>query len=168
MERKPMMRATRVLRVAVMAGAMALAAGCDLTELTLEERAKEELSFQRRRWETSDITSYRYLLQVDCDCGAAQERPVVIEVRNGQTVDVRYHDDGAPADRQLFARFDTVDDLFTLIDQALRSDGSSVAVLYEHRYSLGYPESVLLDYSEFVKGDELGFVMLDDLEILDD
>ena len=160
------MRATRLLRTAVLAGAMAMVTGCDLTELSFEDRQKEELTWQRRRWESADITSYRYLLEVECSCPAAAQRPVEIEVRNGQTVDVRYYDDETPADRQLFARFDTVEDLFTLIDQALRGDGS-VAVLYEERYALGYPESAILDYDEFQKGDELSFVMLTDLEILD-
>lgn len=141
-----------------------LAAGCDIVELDPEQEDRDEWVRQRVRWERAGVRDYTYLLAVSCFCGPEQTRTVEVVVRDGTPVSVTHYEDGTPASRALFARFDTVDELFDVIGDAFDRDADYVAALYETRDALGYPESVILDYSEFTADDELSFVVLD-LEI---
>lgn len=160
-------RTRGALRAAAVAALAVAPAGCDFLDGTgVGTIAERELRINRWRWESADVSSYRFVLQVECACTAGQQRPVEVEVRGGAAVSVTDYQTGAPADAAFFGRFDTVEEMFEVIEDALAQD-ADVAVLYESRYALGHPESVLIDYSEFRSGDELSFVVLTELEILD-
>jgi hypothetical protein len=158
------------MRPALLALLLALpAAACDWWDATgysFGELDARELSLARSRWAQADVRDYRYRLRVTCACDADLQRTVEIEVRGRSPVSVTYVSDGSPADPLLFRDFDTVDDLFEIIEGAIVQD-AWVAALYEDYYWLGYPESVIIDYDEFRTDDELEFLMPTDLEILD-
>ncbi|HEX5727433.1 MAG TPA: DUF6174 domain-containing protein [Longimicrobiaceae bacterium] len=155
----------RAAAAVVLAGV--LAAACEWEPWGIDETPEErEYHRARARWESAEVRSYRYWLSVECDCPAALQRRVEIEVEDGVPVSVRDDETGAPADRALFAPYDTVDELFRLIGDALARD-AVVGALYETRFALGYPESVQIDYDEFRRGEELSFVLPLELEILD-
>lgn len=165
------MRGRRILRWmcgAAAAGLVMATAACeDVLEQSMEDRMRRELEVNRSRWARSDIASYRYLLSVECACPPAALRAVEITVRDGVPVSARYHDDGTAADPALFAGYDTVEELFELIEDALDRRADSITALYETRYALGNPEAIDIDYDEFGSGDELTVLMLTELDILD-
>src|SRR5690606_34998299 len=45
-------------------------------------------------WESQDVNSYRYTLQVGCFCLVEMTRPVTIEVLNGEVASITYVDVG--------------------------------------------------------------------------
>ena len=158
------------MRTALLALLLALAASaCDWWDATgygYGELDARELSLARSRWAQADVRDYRYRLRVTCACDADLQRTVEIEVRGRRPVSITYVSDGSPADPLLFRDFDTVDDLFEIIEGAISQD-AYVAALYEDYYWLGYPESVIIDYDEFRLDDGVEFVMPTELEILE-
>ncbi len=143
-----------------------LLASCGLDELTLEDRRERELHRNRIRWAQADLHDYTFRLSVDCDCEPALRRDVIVVVRGDVPVSVTHADDGTAAPAGTFDRFDTVEDLFRRVQEAVDANAASIAVLYEGEagvssaYALGYPESAILDYSEFRHGEELEWVIL--------
>ena len=110
-------------------------------------------------WEAQGYDHYRYTLQVGCFCMTDVTRPVVIEVRDGAAVSITYADDGSPADPALFARYDAIDDLFTVIDEAASQNPARLDVTYAEE--TGVPLSVAIDISEQMADEELYLTVSD-------
>jgi hypothetical protein len=110
-------------------------------------------------WEAQGYDHYRYTLQVGCFCMTDVTRPVVIEVRDGAVASITYADDGAPADPALFARYDTIDDLFTVIAEAASQNPARLDVTYAAE--TGVPLSVVIDISEQMADEELYLTVSD-------
>ncbi|MDX1579136.1 MAG: DUF6174 domain-containing protein [Gemmatimonadota bacterium] len=132
----------------VMIGAAA-AAGCggtpfELTQATLEDH--------RARWLRAGIVDYRYEHVRRCECLAAITQPAVVEVRRGLVTSVVYAGTGEPAGATEQRFFPTVEDLFEVIDDAIRQRAASLVVSYHE--SLGYPTSISIDYDTQVADDE--------------
>jgi len=104
-------------------------------------------------WEAQDLVDYRYTLQVGCFCLTDMTRPVVIEVRDGAVASITYADDGSAADAALFERYDSIDDLFAVIDEAEVQDPARLDVTYDEE--TGVPLSVAIDISELMADEEL-------------
>jgi hypothetical protein len=104
-------------------------------------------------WESQEVNSYRYTLQVGCFCLVEATRPVNIEVVNGEVASITYVDDGTAADPQLFERYNSVDKLFAVIADAESQDPAKLDVTYDETY--GVPLSVDIDLSEMMADEEL-------------
>jgi hypothetical protein len=110
-------------------------------------------------WDSQDINSYQYTLQVSCFCLVEATRPVTIEVIDGQVASMTYADDGTAADPALFERYDSVDKLFAIINDAESQDPVRLDVTYDETY--GVPLSVNIDISEMIADEELYFTVSD-------
>lgn len=141
----------RPVRSVLLLPLLALAA-CSGSPLTPSET---DLRENRARWEARGITSYRYTLRVDCFCRAELVRPVVVAVRDGAPLSVAYEDTGEPADRKLFSRFDTVAELFAVLDDAFKEGAGWITAEYDPES--GYPRQVFIDYVGNVADEELGW-----------
>jgi uncharacterized protein DUF6174 len=129
----------------------ATTAGC----LTSPDDA-DELSRQRRRWNSQGITDYRVLSQLICFCISDATTPVVLHVLNRRLVSVSRADDLSPVPPSEWAfRYYTIDEMFDLIADAQAKGASEVRVSYDPM--LGYPTSVFLDMSSRVADDERQF-----------
>src|SRR5690349_14347598 len=94
--------------------AVFILSSCSLT-------ARPALARARDQWRAANIAHYRYSLRVACFCGFMERMPLTIEVRGGQVLSMSYKD-GSPvpdSDRQFFARYQTIDELFNFTDETL-------------------------------------------------
>lgn len=114
-------------------------------------------------WEAQELENYRYTLQVSCFCLREVTRPVVIEVRDGAVANITYADDGSAADPTLFEPYDSIDDLFTIINDAEAQDPARLDVTYAEE--TGVPLSVNIDISEQMADEEL-YLTVTDFEAL--
>jgi cytoskeletal protein RodZ len=110
-------------------------------------------------WESQGIESYQYTLQVGCFCMTDMTQPVIIEVQNGEVASITYAADGSAANPELFERYNSIDKLFTVIDEAEAQDPALLDVTYDETY--GVPLSVNIDISEMMADEELYLTISD-------
>lgn len=103
----------------------------------------------RARWEAAGIADYEYEYRRQCEC--LDTRPARIEVRNGRVANATYSDSGEPTGPN--AATPTIDDLFDLIESAIRDEAATLRVSYDPR--LGYPTQITIDYDVETADDEM-------------
>ena len=97
-------------------------AGCSLGDDDSFQR--QNLQQARTRWDTKDVASYSYILELQCFCApASQLSPVLVTVQNGAVASLQYWDedpeDRTPAPASVFGPYDTVEELFDFIADAI-------------------------------------------------
>jgi hypothetical protein len=122
----------------------------------------QRLRVNERLWNSQNITSYRYTLTRSCFCAPDARGPVVVEVRNGETVSVTSVATGQPVDPELFKQYDTVPELFNVIKDAINRKASSLTVEYS---KLGYPTQINIDYSAQIADEEL-YLTVENFQVL--
>ena len=114
-----------------------------------------ELAQARSLWTTKNVASYSYMLELQCFCEAAGT--VRVRVTNGATSGVFYMNssggDAAPAPAGRYDEYDSVEDLFAFIQDAIARDASVLQVSYEDIY--GFPDLVNVDYSGRENNDQV-------------
>lgn len=110
-------------------------------------------------WESQEVNSYRYTLQVSCFCIVEVTRPVTIEIQNGEVASITYVEDGTAADPQLFELYNSIDKLFAIINNAESQDPARLDVTYDETY--GVPLLVDIDISEQMADEEIYFTVSD-------
>lgn len=123
--------------LALAASVLALAAPAT----ALDDRA--DLRRARARWARQHVRDYRYRLQVGCFCPKEVLGPHRIRVRRGRPVRTR----------RAIAPYDTIPDLFEVIDDALDGRAAQLDVRYDRR--LGYPRSISVNHRADTADDEL-------------
>ena len=108
---------------------------------------------QRQIWNAQDIDDYRMTVHMG---GGMIAGAAVIEVRDGVPVSVQPAGTG-PGQIPLsaFARYDTVEELFGVLEDAFKTDAHRIDAEYHDRY--GLPVSVFIDPREDVVDEEHGF-----------
>ena len=96
------------------------------------------LRFYKRLWEQANIYN-------SCFCIPDARGPVVIQVRNGQTTSITSVATGKPVNPQFFQKYDTIPELFNVIQDAINRKASNLDV--EYNAKLGYPTKINIDYS---------------------
>ncbi|GAB1542502.1 hypothetical protein NUACC21_51760 [Scytonema sp. NUACC21] len=99
-----------------------------------------ELKRNLKLWNKQGILNYRYTLTNNCFCVSEFRGPVIIEVRNGITTSITSAATGQPVNPELFQKYDTVPDLFDLIEDAITNRESDLSV--EYNPTLGYPTQI--------------------------
>jgi hypothetical protein len=117
-----------------------------------------DLSRSRAIWIGRNLRSYRFTLQLGCFCAPTSIQPVVIEVRNGAPTSVKTLA-GDPVDPATFDRYETIEKLFTAIQNTLDARGRVVDAAYDP--SLGFPASAFLDPLPMAADDELSISVTD-------
>lgn len=115
----------------------------------------DALRRNRAVWAARNVPAYRYTLQVSCFCGPDTTRPVTIEVRGGAATSRTYADDGTPANPDTFARYDTMEKIFAVIQAAIDQRAARTDAAYDPAY--GYPTEGYIDPSVQIADEELGF-----------
>ncbi|HEU0297815.1 MAG TPA: DUF6174 domain-containing protein [Longimicrobium sp.] len=126
---------------------LSLLAGCNLGDN--DEFQRQNLSQARLRWEGSNVSSYSYILELQCFCApASQLRPVLVTVENGAVASLLYYHQNpaqrTPAPAEVFGPYDTVEELFAIIDDAIDRDADRLQVGYDQEY--GFPDIANIDY----------------------
>lgn len=139
------------------AASLALLSGCCCGPLDPNEAEREALRAGRARWGAAGVASYRYTLELSAMIIGG--RPVAVEVRDGKPVSVRYADTGQPvsatAEGGFVARFDTVEEMFAALAEALEGRQGRVSAAYDG--PLGYPVSAEVDPVRNAIDDEYRF-----------
>ena len=122
-------------------------AGCDLGDDDSFQR--QNLQQARTRWDARDVASYSYILELQCFCASASElKPVLVTVNNGAVVSLQYWNENPnarpPAPASIFGPYDTVEELFALVADAIDRDADVLQVGYDPEY--GFPNAVNVDY----------------------
>lgn len=136
--------------VAVLAACLLLA-GCS-EALSISETLAAS-GDHRAAWEAAGLRDYRYEYRRSCECAPETTRPVEIEVRDGAVRSVTLVETGEPLSSGLAWTFPTVDDLFDLIDDAVRRNADLLEVTYDPTF--GYPTTLRIDYRREVADDEM-------------
>lgn len=122
---------------------------------------KSELDLAREKWETANISHYRFNLFISCFCVFNENMPLTIEVNNGEVVSMEYQN-GNEIDPQLldlFNRYATIDKLFdglaTGFDFTGDDQGPADKVTVEYDATHGFPTRIDIDFIEQAMDDEL-------------
>lgn len=115
---------------------------------------EHELDDAWDHWHSLGITDYRYEVIRSCYCGGpAVGAPVVVVVHDDQVIAAWYADTGEPLPQSALAHLPTIDDLFLIVDDALRTGAHELDVAYDEAY--GFPRLIDIDYDVHAVDDEL-------------
>lgn len=137
-----------------------------LTLLTITSCATsvpQELTNNEKLWKDQDLENYDFTLERQCFCPEDWRGPVNIEVRGGTAVSVTYQSDGSTVTEEKFENVDTIDKLFTLLNNAFAGKGNfdqkadSVDVTYDEQ--MGYPVTLYIDVSQQMADEEQGYTI---------
>jgi hypothetical protein len=106
-----------------------------------DERARLERA--RARWARQELRDYGYRLEVGCFCPPQVRGPHTLKVRRGRPV----------RPRRFTASYDTVPDLFEVVEDALDGRAARLTVRYDRRR--GFPVSIAVDGRRNVADDEI-------------
>ena len=112
--------------------------------VTLEEN--------KLKWRANGSENYRFNFQCSCFCLRDDTREAVVEVAQGAIFVATYADDGAAVDADLNDRYDTVDELFALLEEAVVS--GAVQIDAEFDPILGWPVSLYIDQDRRIADEE--------------
>lgn len=137
---------------AALASVVALSA-CSGNPTLADEEARMERS--RQVWNAQGIDDYRMTVRIT---GGLLGGSAAVEVRNGVAVSVQPAE-GGPQNLPLsaFARYDTVEELFAVLEQAFETGADDVDATYDP--TLGLPLNVAIDPMENAIDEEHGFLV---------
>lgn len=120
---------------------LAALAGCQDLISGGDDVQREQYRIATGRWEDANIASYSYVLQLACECGAPNElRPVRVTVQNGAVVSRRYESNDStqrtPASEAVFGAYDTVEELFDVVEGSIAGDADVLNVVYHPTYGV--------------------------------
>lgn len=155
------MKTLFVRSMALPALLLAALSGCEGLLSDGGEQQRAQFRSATSRWEAANLGSYSYRLNLVCDCGTAAElREVVITVQNGVPVSRVYTGNppsNAPA--SVFAAYDTIEELFEVVNDAISRDSDLLNVVYHPTY--GVPLRLQVDPSTSDPNDHLAFDVTD-------
>lgn len=125
-----------------------LTGGCGIFEPASDE--EERLENAIAGWKRLGITEYSYVYSRTCECPPEWQRPVLILVRDGEVTQASDGETGAARD---ITRMPTIDDLFTMIRDALDDDADVVRISYDRQFH--YPIDMMIDSDMTAADDEL-------------
>ena len=129
-------------------------AGCTTNPFSLSASAVRD---HRTAWEAAGVVDYEYEVHRQCECSPDWTRPARVLVLGGRVEEARYSDSGNPAASPGY--YPTIDDLFDLIEEAIRLEAPGLRVSYDAL--LHYPTSISVDYDLQTVDDEISITARD-------
>ena len=155
----PIRGGTRYPTVAAL-GIALLVVGCsDSNGQGPEAEIRRDLIENASDWEELGISDYTFTFTRSCFCPVELFRPAEVVVRGGVIQSVTYLDDGEPVDPGYLPSYQTIDELFEMIADAVEQDAVMVDVTYDP--DLHYPTDGYIDISEQIADEEQGFTATD-------
>lgn len=126
---------------------LVLVGGCGIFEPASDE--EEQLANALAGWKRLGISEYSYVYSRTCECPPEWQRPYLVVVEDGKVTGATDVATGAvrPSDRM-----PTIDDLFTMISDALENDADVVRIVYDRTQY--YPIDMMIDADVAVGDDE--------------
>ncbi len=111
----------------------------------------------RRQWERQGFDTYEYDLTVSCFC--VFRGPAHVVVRADTVHSVIAVATGTPVDPTFRFAYQTIDDLFDVIDEAMKRPADRLEVTYDE--ILGVPTFIYIDYDFGIADDEINYEAAD-------
>jgi hypothetical protein len=132
---------------------------------------KSAVEQARDKWQSANISHYRFNLFISCFCVFNEDMPLIIEVKDGEVVSMEFQSGKEidPALLELFQRYETIDKLFAGIENSFQVEGTDqgpadkVTVTYDETY--GFPKELTIDFIEQAVDDEL-YLTVSEFEVL--
>jgi len=116
-----------------------------------------EFNRNQQKWTDANIQHYRFQLSVGCFCPYSELMPLSVEVLNGKVVSIATKDGSVVAhddqNYDSFARYATIESLFTELKADLNGNADQVTVTYDPTY--GFPATMNIDFIKNAADDEL-------------
>jgi len=106
----------------------------------------------KQKWQKVNASHYIYTLQRSCFCPPESRKPMRIRVNNNKIKLVLLVPENIEKPTN-FTGAKTVDELFTLIEQAMQRKAASIKVSYDPRF--GYPSNITIDYDKRMADEEV-------------
>jgi hypothetical protein len=129
-----------------------IACGGDKDEVSVETAAEEvtedvttestkatsidiasEVQINREKWMSHGISNYEIEMQKICYCVPEVVRMMVFEVEGDKVETVRYADTGDDVDPQHYGNFNTIEGMFTFVEQALEKNPADLSIAYDEK-----------------------------------
>ena len=125
--------------------------------------ARSEFDRHQEKWQNAHISHYRYSLFVGCFCPFTEKMPLNIEVKDGDVLSITYADGtlipGTDPEFEFFARYGTMERLFSELEADLAGAADEVTVSYNPVY--GFPQTANIDVIKEAADDELSLTVSD-------
>lgn len=119
----------------------------------------ENVGTARSLWGRKRPASYRYQLRLLVFAPPSVTDPVIVEVRNHVPVSVTPVTPGESIDEATFARYDTIEELLSVVEEAVTRPAEQLNATFDTGY--GYPKEVNIDYSRQMADEEFAFRVTD-------
>jgi hypothetical protein len=120
---------------------------------------QRDLVENHQDWEALGISDYTFTFTRTCFCPVELFRPAEVVVRADVIESVTYLDDGQPVDPGILTSYQTIDELFEMIADAIERGAVTLDVTYDP--DLHYPTDGYIDISEQIADEEQGFTATD-------
>lgn len=140
-------------RMMMIAGCAALLGACsgDPTGIV---GTRMEMDRARQIWDAQHVDDYRMTVRLT---GAWFGGSAVIVVRDGVPVSVQPVGEQGGASGELWSHYDTVEELFGIVQHAIDENADRLDATFNARY--GLPVQVSIDFREAWVDDESGFIV---------
>lgn len=115
-----------------------------------------EVQINREKWMSHGISDYEIEMQKICYCVPEVVRMMVFEVGDNKVEEVRYADTGEEVDPQHYGDFNTIEGMFTFVEQALQKNPADLSISYDEKY--GYIKELSVDFKENLADDEISII----------
>jgi Family of unknown function (DUF6174) len=105
-------------------------------------------------WRSQGLEGYRFRWQRTCFCPVELIAPAVVTVRDGVVVAAELEDDGSAVPAEDLGRYETIDDVFAALFDAIR--GSAYLIRVRYHPDRGYPETLYVDQDLRIADEEYG------------
>lgn len=115
-----------------------------------------EVQSNREKWMEHGISGYEIEMQKICYCIPEVVRMMIFEVEDDKVATVRYADTGDDVDPQHYGNFNTIEGMFTFVEQSLGKNPADLSIAYDEKY--GYIKELSIDFKENIADDEISII----------
>jgi hypothetical protein len=134
-----------------------------LGEMSCSNSVPQELTSSEKLWKDQGMNSYDFTLERQCFCPEDWRGPVNIQVRNGTATSVTYVSSGVSVTEGKFDNADTIDKLFTILNDAYAGKGTfeqkAATINVTYNTQIGYPTYFYIDVSQAMADEEQGYTV---------
>ena len=147
----------RLIAICVM---LASLCGCEIVSLGEDRHVdtQSQLDYNRKKWDAEMASNYQFGFEWSCYCIEDYVAPVNITVRDNRVRGAAFVEGDVPIPIDIaIERYQTIDELFNLIQSAIDANADSISV--EYHPESGYPTQVWIDYDPRIADEERGFTV---------
>ena len=123
--------------------------------------APTEFEKNRRTWQDSGITHYRFSLNIGCFCAFRNRMPIAVEVQKGEIISMTYPDGTLVAETdsnyEIFSKHATVDRIFSELEAGQTGGAEEITVTYDSAH--GFPSEIYFDFIKAAADDEVSLTV---------